>query len=592
VRKKHLNIPTLSPSSGPEANTDTSELLLQQFASVFTPSTIIKEVPQQCEDDDILDVSVKLILKKMLAVPSRKSPGIDGITGRVINECALVLAPCLTVICRRCFMEGKFPTAWKTAIITPIPKVSASSSPSDYRPISLLPLLSKICESVINPHLVDRVNPYLGDMQFGFRRNRSTSDAILNFQHYVLKGFRECESVNRATNVAAVFFDISKAFDTVPHDQLLICLAQKCKLSPLWLRFIQSYLTDRTMRVRVGQSFSKPACVDSGVPQGSVLGPTLFITFINQVFEVSMNSKSRIILYADDMVHLHPLDEDNSEGIVQTDIDVISDCIKSMGLKFNADKCQVMVLGLGNPKRKPQLNIFVDGNKLQQVSVYKYLGVDIDDRLSFAAHVCKVAMKTKRCIGALSSSLRKWASKKILESAITSIALPLMLYAIESWYPPDTGQQIKLCRVHKYAARLLTNNFSHLSTYEQLLAALNWRPLPRLVLERRLSLTYKYVHGKRFIDPQVFALEPINDITRQSQRIRANSRKHSLNLSTFTQKNEKENKLAAACMRSLWNALPQDAVTAAERKFEDIMKSDEIFTLFVDSGVMSVLEGV
>ena len=346
------------------------------------------------------------------------------------------------------------------------------------------------------------------------------------------------------------------------------------------------------MQVRVGQSLSSNACVKSGVPQGSVLGPTLFIAFFNQVLEVPLNSKSNMILYADDMAYLHPLVDDNSATKIQLDIDLISNQIKSMTLQLNAKKCQFMILGLGNPKKKPQISISVDENNLQQVSIYKYLGVEIDDRLNFAQHVSKTTLKTKKCVGALCSTLRKWASKKVFETAITSIAFPLMTYAIEVWYPPDSGQQRKLCRVQKYAARLLTNNFNRQTTYEDLLSSLNWKSFHRLVIERRLLSVYKYVHGTRYIDPHVFPLETANETTRQSQRIRSSSRKHSLSLSTLSQKNQKESKLAAACMRSLWNALPPNVVTAPVKKFVEMTKSEEIFAMLVDRGVVIILDGV
>jgi hypothetical protein len=182
----------------------------------------------------------------------------------IIKKCALVIAPCLTKIAYRCLTEGTFPEAWKNAQISPIPKKHGSSNPSDYRPISLLPLLSKFVENLIMKVLQPHIEPLLSDNQFGFRERRSTSDAILLLQHHVLRGFEKCEMNKQATRVIIVFFDIAKAFDVVPHKHLLQALHEVFDLPPYLLNFIRSYLTGRTLKVKVEGSLSSAAKVTSG----------------------------------------------------------------------------------------------------------------------------------------------------------------------------------------------------------------------------------------------------------------------------------------------------------------------------------------
>jgi hypothetical protein len=561
-RHQRVDIPSLTSNEGQEFHTDydKAEILRLQFSSVFNPPCPLSISLPDFNGAIPPNACVSLILKKLTHLKTKKAPGIDGITGPVIKNCSLVIAPCLAEICKLCLKEGSFPAVWKTAVVVPVPKVLGSNNPCDYRPISLLPLLSKVVESGINSLLMSQIDPLLSDSQFGFRQSRSTVDAILTFQHYVLSGFRACENANRATKVVTVFFDIAKAFDTVPHDKFLVCLTEKFNLPPFWTAVLYSYLKDRTMQVKVGGSVSQISRVESGVPQGSVLGPSRFISFFNQVAEVPLNSKSRLIMYADDLVYIHPIDSSDSIQIIQSDINLLCNCIKNMVLKLNLQKCKFMVMGLGNTQSRSCYQVFVEGTNLQQVSVYKYLGVDIDDRLCFASRVNKVSMKTQKCVGILSGSLRKWASRSILETAFSSIALPVMLYAIETWYPPDSGLQKKLCRVQKYAARLLTNNFNHQTHYEDLLKFLNWQSLHHVVAERRLLCIRKYINGDRYIAKEIFSIESNEDSIRSSQRIRDRTPKHCLTLSTLAAKNCREAKLAAAQMRSLWNALPDEVV--------------------------------
>ena len=260
-------------------------------------------------------------------------------------------------------------------------------------------------------------------------------------------------------------------------------------MSPNWLTFVRSYLSGRTMRVKVGNSLSTCCPVDSGVPQGSVLGPSLFLACINEIADLNLKEHSRIILFADDLALVHPLCSEDSVCQAQDDLNNLSSCIKDLGLKLNVGKCRyISVHHLSNAATSTSLTppVFsIDGTPLEKVEEYKYLGISIDDKLNFAKHTTTVVIRAKQIIGALSRALRKWSTAKVLKSAFTSIALPVLFYAIESWYPPNITQQYQIERVQKFAARLISNNFSQASSYEQLLDAANLRPIYRQVAERR-----------------------------------------------------------------------------------------------------------
>jgi hypothetical protein len=327
--------------------------------------------------------------------------------------------------------------------------------------------------------------------------------------------------------------------------------------------------------------------VTSGVPQGSVIGPTLFLAYINAVTELILGENSRLILYADDMVLTHPLDSEYAAQQIQLDVDKISSCINDLGLSLNTSKCQYEVISLASSKHC--FVVSLNGAQLQQVNTYKYLGVDMDDKLTFAHQTSRVVNNAKKGLGILSRSLRKWATRKVFSAAVTTIVLPAFFYAIEAWYPPHLKQQEKLERVIKYAARLASNNFSAETSYETLLKSLQWKPLFRIVAERRLLTIKKYMDGVRFLPDLVFPVESI-DTNRCSQRLREKQPRHCLTLMVQREhKNKMEDNLAAAQMRILWNALREEDVKLSVNKFKGTIESDDTYNMLCAKNVISVL---
>jgi hypothetical protein len=278
-RQEREGIPILITKLGTEAinNEDKVEALLTQFKSVFKekddellPFSVLNDVVPTC--------SVKHILRKIKKLSYRKSPGLDGISMQIYKNCSLVIGPCLVEIANRCIKEGDYPDIWKEAVVTPIPKTNKPSEKcEDYRPISLLPIAGKLIESCIREILLHYLQPHLSNKQYGFRAGRSTSDAVLMLQHHILRGLEDCERSKKPTNVCAVYFDVSKAFDTVPHNKLLNHLQFSYNLPQCILKFLKSYLTNTRMRVKIGQTISRSENVTSGVAQGSTLGPPLFV---------------------------------------------------------------------------------------------------------------------------------------------------------------------------------------------------------------------------------------------------------------------------------------------------------------------------
>jgi hypothetical protein len=347
--------------------------------------------------------------------------------------------------------------------------------------------------------------------------------ALILFQHEVLVGFEKCEKAKKPASVVVIYFDVAKAFDTVPHSKMLTYIHSRYNLPTYLIVLLKSYLSGRTMLVKVNDSISSPVSVTSGVPQGSVIGPTLFLAYINAVTDISLSEGSSLILYADDMAMTHALDSENSVNEIQDDIDKISERIKSLALALNVSKCKYQIISLSTVKLS--ISISLNNTGLEQVQEYKYLGVDVDDKFTFSNHTTRVSCKAKQAIGALCRTLRKWAPGNVFSKIITTLVFPIFLYAIEAWYPPYMKDRVRIERVVKYAARLVSNKFSSELQYDTLLDILNWKPLYRQVAERRLLLIKKYIDRTRFLPEKVFPIIPPSS-SRFSQRLRVIQNRH------------------------------------------------------------------
>ena len=307
--------------------------------------------------------------------------------------------------------SGILPSDWKHSHIVPIPKSKTpSSSPSDYRPISLLPIVSKVLERHIYNFLFDFCTHHhlISNSQFGFRPGFSTLSALLSVTH---KWFSLLDSHN---SVCAVFFDLRKAFDSVPHQPLLDTLSST-GIPPHLIIWLRNYLRNRSQQVVLNGSSSHKSHVLSGVPQGSILGPLLFIIFINGLCNVTLSPTARLIMYADDILLFQPYNSISDISLIQSNIDSVSSWISSRSLTVNSSKTKYMFLSLRSSSCFASLpSLCLNGSPLERVYSFKYLGVIISSNLSWSPHIQSICCKSRKLIGLLFRHFYSHSSPSVL----------------------------------------------------------------------------------------------------------------------------------------------------------------------------------
>jgi len=365
--------------------------------------------------------------------------------------------------------------------------MAGSPNCSDYRPISLLPIISKVAEKFIQTQLQKFTDPILSSRQFGFRSGQSTVDALATLEYQICLGFEKCKSKpagSKATQVCGIFFDVKKAFNSVPHHLLLQCLRDNFKVPDFILCLLQDYLSGRKQTVRVDGKCSSPRDVKSGVPQGSVLGPVMFVAYVDIVANLYLSPNADLIFYADDLFYTKPLLSAEDFAQVQADVDTICASFQQLGLSLNASKTKQMIFSLRPDQANvPNCPIRIGGNEVEKVSSYKYLGIWFDPQISFQEHAIKTAAKTRQALGCLSRTTRKYVLRRVLNTIYQGVILPASCYGSEVFIHPGQGGvgSLELMeKSHRFAARIVSNNYDWNCTHPNLLAGVGWKPFSQI----------------------------------------------------------------------------------------------------------------
>ena len=430
------------------------------------------------------------VLQIIQTLNSKKATGFDGISAKLLKIAAPVIGNYITKICNKSIQSGIFPETWKHAKIQPIHKKGPKDKVENYRPISILSIVSKILERHVHDALSKYVeeNELLTQSQSGFRKLHSCHTALT---HMTNKWYK---NINEGKLIGAVFLDLSKAFDLVPHDILLSKLLQfHCSNSSI--RWFQSYLKNRKQTVVVDFKTSTSKLVKSGVPQGSILGPLLFKLFINDLPDSVYNSEAD--LYADDCTLTAT---GNSVAVLEIklnkDLQNIASWCQANKMHINPSKSTCMILSTRQKRKtllKNNLTLHINNEKLTNVQSHKLLGLVIDSNLTWKEHADHVLKKVNKNIF-IFKKIKRFLAPNSRHLFCNAYILPHIDYCCNIWgHCPET-HKLAINRILKRSARLALN--ATISTPSQeLFSTLHWLKFENRVQYQTATLTYKALNN-------------------------------------------------------------------------------------------------
>ena len=354
------------------------------------------------------------------------SCGHDNINNTLLKSISNEISSCITLIINQSISTGSYPENLKLAKVIPIFKKNDKLEINNYRPISVLQVISKVFENVMHTQLLEYFteNNLLSSQQYGFRPNRSTELATLELMD------RNINHMNENHCPVNIYLDFSKAFDSLIYDILLSKL-KHYGIQENALQLLSSYLKDRSQYVQLDNVISSSHAVICGIPQGSVLGPLLFNIYINDITEAS--TKFDFIRYADDTTLTSILenfgkisDVAGLERELNEEMSKIYGWLLSNKLTLNTTKSKFMIF-FKHPKVIPKLNLKIAGNAIEQVAEFNFLGIDIDQNITWKPHVTKTAIKISRVIGVL-NKLKHIFPQHILLTIYNSLIQPHLIY--------------------------------------------------------------------------------------------------------------------------------------------------------------------
>ena len=553
--KTKPGIPNLSkPDNSDEVTKDDQEkadVLLNFFSSVFTeePDNEIPEIPSRNPASNLenIEITEELVNKKLKNLNSSKSPGPDGIHPRVLKELSDSLTKPLTLLFQASRDQKCVPEEWKTATVSAIYKKGSKKQPGNYRPVSLTCICCKIMESIVRDQLITHMkeNDLFSNSQFGFIGKRSTVLQLLK----VLDIWTEI--LDKDGIIDVIYMDFMKAFDKVPHKRLLSKL-KAYGLSQNIIEWIGSFLTGRRQRVCVNGYFSKWAPVTSGIPQGSVLGPLLFVLYINDMpDDMPDDIISDIYLFADDTKLFNNTKNQANSKILQEDLNKLKAWSDKWLLRFHPEKCKVLDIGI---HKRTSYDYYLGNIKLEHTMDEKDLGVFVDNKLKFDTHIGTKVNKANNILGAIRRGF-SYLDKETMLRLYTSLVRPQIEYANPVWSPRFMKDITMVENVQRRATKMIPEikDFS----YEDRLKFLK---LPTLAYRRArgdMIETYKILNSK--YDEKVSHFLPLHrEAVAHPERVRGHSKKlYKGEWDKHVRKHSFSIRIA-----DKWNSLPETVVSA------------------------------
>jgi hypothetical protein len=505
VRSKSATKSKVSPLKDSQGNIviediEICNVLNQYFSSVFTKEN------SNCSDEDFpvlqdlftgnpndvlqnVDITVEAVWNKLKKLSANKAPGVDGMMSRVLLETADAIAKPLSMIFKASLTGNVVPKDWRRANVVAVYKKGPRDCPGNYRPISLTSQVCKVMESILKDEIVKHLEKFklINSSQHGFMKGKSCLTNLLEFLHSI------SSQVDNGEAVDVIYLDFQKAFDKVPHRRLVKKITAY-GIGGTLTNWIKSWLTGREQRVVVNQNQSEWCDVLSGVPQGSVLGPLLFIIYIN---DLDYSVANRLFKFADDTKISSVVSTDDQVEKLRLDLVNLSIWSHDWLMSFNVEKCKVMHLG----KQNRRAVYSIDGTVLNDVKEECDLGVIVQDDLKVSKQCLKAVTTANKILGMISRTFVYKSSAVILQ-LYKSLVRPHLEYCVQAWRP-HLQKDISLLEGVQRRATRMADSLKGLS-YEQRLDKMGITTLETRRLRGDLLEVFKICKGFEEVDSNDF----------------------------------------------------------------------------------------
>ena len=482
--KKSSSIPSSVLYNGAPAtdSADKASLFNEYFFSVFTSSDFVLPPYPDKIDPSVrchlvsIQISEQEVYEALVSLHTDKATGIDGIGPRILKQYANILAKPLHHLFTISLNSCSIPYEWRIHTIVPVHKSGDKTQVTNYRPISLLCITSKVLEQLVYNKTISYISSFLSPQQFGFLKNRSTVQQLLLMLNTI-------HSTNDQTDV--VYLDFKKAFDSVPHKELLFKLRSLGISGKLWSWF-ESYLLNRYQCVKINNSLSHLLPVLSGIPQGSILGPLLFLIYVNDIPDII--KFCLLFLFADDTKCIKTISSPLDSLKLQEDLNNLNFWSTHWNLLFGLSK--IFLLSF---KRKSPTSYNIGTSQISCVDTYKDLGIMLSSDLSWDAHYNHIISKSYQVLGLLrrSFSLQNYVQAK--SRLYTSLVRSQFFYCSVIWKPHLIKHIQQLERVQRRATKYILNDYS--TDYKSRLINLHMLPLMYILDVNDVMFFLKNLHN-------------------------------------------------------------------------------------------------
>jgi hypothetical protein len=463
-----------------------------ELFSDFFSSTFVNTNPNMPETicDGALDISSISfdsddILKKLKSIDLNKGPGPDGIPPLFIKNCAESLAGALCLLFKQSLREGVFPTLWKRSYITPIHKSGSKQDVQNYRPIFKLSIFSKLMERIVVEQLTLEIKPFILPNQHGFFPGRSVESNLVQYTEFILK------AMGNGGQTDAIYTDFSKAFDKINHS-ILIHKLQTYGIHGDLLRWLKSYISGRLQSVAINNCASRFRMCPSGVPQGSHLGPVLFILYINDIG--CCFQSSHFLIYADDIKIYKKISSIANCLELQSDLIRLQKYCRENQLFLNPKKCNAISF---TRCRNPIIaEYLIDGESVGRCTEIRDLGVTLDTKMTFNLHIDGVVDRALRCLNFILRISKPFKSTSTIRALYQAYVRSILEFASVVWCPQYICYIDRLERVQKKMLRHL--NYRCRVSFDNMLQSAHYHKI--MTLENRRTVTdmcflFKLING-------------------------------------------------------------------------------------------------